>query len=575
MEEKIYTNVDTISIPVKLFQSLRKKGKFLDGVIITKDKREIPVHRIVLCTQFPSIEDKFTEDSNNRIEWIRFTFDIVKAVVDYAYTGSVNLTLENATNLYLLSLTIGCRKLIQWCNDFIKSSISYQNLEQIWTIANATSNKGLATACIPLMANTFESLNINQRLLIFTEVENMLELLKEVQHSEITEEEKLRTIVSWINAPNKKVERDERAAYFEELFSAIDLDNLSGHFIVELATEELNIGLSDKLKRSIIDGWKTSRKNSDSGISNVSDASVERITSSISEKLLVHALDEDSEYGILAAVPHIQTTANSRYCVPYRTNSCVVALKGDVYLIGGRDSEKNSVNQVQRVNSYNGRVFNVAPMKKARSGASAVVSNNCIFIFGGYDGSRKMILGSCEKYDPTTDRWSSLPPMPTARYGTGAVHIPDFGELVLGGCEKRGKLAPNLTTVELLLNDASENEEYNGTWHTIAPMLKPRIWPAAVYFKGDVYVARDGDDTVEKLTMSTGQWTLISEDPEIDSFPYSMAVFDRRLLLSTDCGKIYELKRPDEDEEEDSTELVWDQICEIENVQRAKLLVIK
>lgn len=49
--------------------------------------------------------------------------------------------------------------------------------------------------------------------------------------------------------------------------------------------------------------------------------------------------------------------------------------------------------------------------------------------------------------------------MPTAHYETGAVCIPDFGELVIGGCEKRGKLAPNLTTAEVLVEDASDNVE--------------------------------------------------------------------------------------------------------------------
>lgn len=126
--------------------------------------------------------------------------------------------------------------------------MSYQNLDQIWSIANATANKGLINVCIPLIASTFESLNANQRLLLHTEAENMQAILREVQHSEIPEEEKLRTIVSWINAPQTKDERDERAARFEEFFNAVDLDNLSGHFIVELATEEINIGLSDTLR---------------------------------------------------------------------------------------------------------------------------------------------------------------------------------------------------------------------------------------------------------------------------------------------------------------------------------------
>lgn len=120
--------------------------------------------------------------------------------------------------------------------------------------------------------------------------------------------------------------------------------------------------------------------------------------------------------------------------------------------------------------------------------------------------------------------------MPTARYGTGAVHVPAIGDVVLGGTERHNDCGPYLRTVEILLN-GSMGEELNQTWQPITPMLKPRFSPSAVYFDNTVYVT-SGGDSVESISLGTIQWTLISECPTLDASPYSMEVFNGSVLLS-------------------------------------------
>ncbi|KAL5961605.1 Kelch-like protein 18 [Taenia solium] len=213
-------------------------------------------------------------------------------------------------------------------------------------------------------------------------------------------------------------------------------------------------------------------------------------------------------------------------------------------------------------------------MSSSRSGASAAASDRSILVFGGYDKSHNVILSSCEEYHPTADRqvqWTALPNMPTARYATGAVYIPDVGELVIGGYDGIGKSASELNAAELLL-DGKPGTEGERIWCAITPMLQPRSWPAGVYFDGRVFVARGGDDSVEALALASGHWTLISKSFMVDSYPFSMTAFSGRLLLAADNGTIHELRRSTANKELELSDFVWDPICKLNNVSHVTLI---
>ena len=73
----------------------------------------------------------------------------------------------------------------------------------------------------------------------------------------------------------------------------------------------------------------------------------------------------------------------------------------------------------------------------------------------------------------------------TARCGSAAVHIPELGDLVLGGTATAGDL-PNAELLEIM--------------------------PSALYFYEAVYVDGMGGSVVQMLSLpqnQPGQWTLI------------------------------------------------------------------
>jgi len=88
---------------------------------------------------------------------------------------------------------------------------------------------------------------------------------------------------------------------------------------------------------------------------------------------------------------------------------------GRIYAIGGVDDGSHILNSVDAYDPVTDIWADVAPMPTARFGlAAAVDANGTIYALGGNNGTSRH-LDTAETYDPTTHTWSTLAPMPTSR----------------------------------------------------------------------------------------------------------------------------------------------------------------
>lgn len=111
-----------------------------------------------------------------------------------------------------------------------------------------------------------------------------------------------------------------------------------------------------------------------------------------------------------------------------------------------------------------------APMITARNHAAAGVIDNRIYVAGGRAGSvfipNALNLDLVEVYDPATDRWSIVSPMPTAR-SAAAWGVHDGKLYVAGGEIRHRDIWGTYTTVEAF--DPKSN-----SWTRLPPMPLPR-----------------------------------------------------------------------------------------------------
>ena len=139
----------------------------------------------------------------------------------------------------------------------------------------------------------------------------------------------------------------------------------------------------------------------------------------------------------------------------------------------------------------------VAPMRKARSGLAAGMVGGKLYALGGYEYPDT--LDTVEVYDPATNTWAAVAPMPTSRYSLAAGVVQGRKLYALGGSGSGGSGGSDkaLDTVEVYDPDTD-------TWAAVAPMPTARDGLAAAVVNGKPYAlggrgVTTSLDTVEGL----------------------------------------------------------------------------
>jgi N-acetylneuraminic acid mutarotase len=133
-----------------------------------------------------------------------------------------------------------------------------------------------------------------------------------------------------------------------------------------------------------------------------------------------------------------------------RNHLGVAAIGGRLYVAGGRfgggvGSEMTDILEIYdpATSTWKGG----APLLAPRAGVTVGVANGCLYLIGGEgnDADPMGVFDRNERYDPATNSWSSLPPLPLAMHGiTGAAYL-DGLIYVPGGATRRGVSGPDVT----------------------------------------------------------------------------------------------------------------------------------
>lgn len=127
-----------------------------------------------------------------------------------------------------------------------------------------------------------------------------------------------------------------------------------------------------------------------------------------------------------------------------RNHLGAVTIGGKIYVIGGRFGAGFESEQTDRIEIFDpatNRWSQGAPMPHPRGGINVIEAYGCLHVFGGEgdDDSPSGVHADHDLYNPITNSWLSLPPMPTPVHGvTGAVftngliHLPGGG-ISIGG----------------------------------------------------------------------------------------------------------------------------------------------
>ncbi|XP_057476454.1 F-box/kelch-repeat protein At1g16250-like isoform X2 [Actinidia eriantha] len=163
-------------------------------------------------------------------------------------------------------------------------------------------------------------------------------------------------------------------------------------------------------------------------------------------------------------------------------------------------------NDVLQFDPFKKQWIKVASMQTPRSHFACSVVRGKVYVAGGRSSSCVRGLALVEVYDPTTNKWEDLPPLPNA-------------QMDCLGLSYKGKL--HVLSDQVGMPDQKTSEVFNpsdGTWCTVDdiwPFSRAMNFTVQVMGDGRVYTVVDWGESSIKMWDARGEWHHVGSVPSV------------------------------------------------------------
>lgn len=239
----------------------------------------------------------------------------------------------------------------------------------------------------------------------------------------------------------------------------------------------------------------------------------------------------------IAAMPRAETQPQWKFAAPLPTAVGEIygtSIGGKIYVLGGLDDRPGIIAPDGYNWEYDPAANKWTARKKMPRPAHHIMIapyQNKIYVFGGFVRPTAypawQPINSAWVYDPATDSWKALAPMPTPR-GAGQAVALDGKIYVIGGAMSNKPGHPGTpiglgSPEQLVVGTVEVYDPATNTWQTRAPMPTPRNHFLAAAADGKIYaldgrtgscfVTKSGStDLVEQYDPVNNIWTLVGRD---------------------------------------------------------------
>ncbi|CAN8000291.1 unnamed protein product [Ixodes pacificus] len=536
----LFSQLDLPSSGFVLIEEIRRQGKLCD-ITLKVDDEIFTAHRIVLASTIPYFYAMFTHDmieSKQKEITIRgIEASALEALINFAYSGKVNITASNVQSLLVGSSFLQLLKVREACSEFLMKRLHPNNVLGVRAFADALGCPALVDATNKFIRKHFLEVSQSEEFLALT-LPDAIEIVGWDEIYVVSEEQVFEAVMQWVLH-----DADARGQLLPELLSHVRLPLLSPQFLADrVAAEPLVRGchrcrdLLDEARdyllmperRPLLRGFRTrSRCCPDAaghiyavgGLTKAGDSqstvevydpklghwqvaeAMSMTRSRVGVAVLAGKLYAIGGYNGVERLRTVEvfspdTRLWSRVCSMNCKRSAVGAavLYGKLYVCGGYDGV-SSLNTVECYNPDKNEWTMVTSMSKHRSAAGVVAFDGHIYALGGHDGLS--IFGSVERYDVQKGQWFLMPPMLTRRCRLGVAVL--RGKIyVCGGYDGA-----------TFLQTAEAYDPVRQKWQFVAPMNVTRSRVALVANSGRLF-AVGGYDGVSNLS------SVEVYDPDVD-----------------------------------------------------------
>lgn len=197
----------------------------------------------------------------------------------------------------------------------------------------------------------------------------------------------------------------------------------------------------------------------------------------------------------------------------------MVALGRDIFVIGGMIPDEtvplgaSATGRVEVYDTRRGSWSTAAPVPVAMNHLNATVVGGKIYVLGGLSGGAAWhAMPNSYVYDPKTNAWTALAPMPTGTWRGSAVMGVSARTIHLAGGMRT--LVPGPGGVHDTVSTVTSYNVATGRWATLPSLPQPRDHAGGGVVHGVLYVigGREGDPenvrgTVYALDLRTERWS--------------------------------------------------------------------
>ena len=517
----------------------RNIGDF-NNVTIKAGAETILANRMVLACYSKFFEtmflSQFNERYQNTIELKTVDGAAIKTVIDFIYSGMVDLNAENVLTLLGAADFLQVDDLKSICFDFLESLLTIHNCLDIVKASifyNDPSSPLQRT--YRLISDNFDEIAQGNK---FKELfgQELVFLLANINRPSVPETSVYTAIINWVKHD------PSREAEFPSLFLSLDLRKLSTEFVQHKIGEEPLVKNSKSCRDAVVSYftylWQQPSQILCSGGNFNKNTGLLLMYSSLDKwqnhyPKLPNTLSnhrmlklDDYIYCIGGTTGwDFRSPSNKVYQLlskvgdseweeiapmnELRSNFGAATWNGNLVVSGGCSCSYRHTTSVELYEPHINKWRRIASMNESRSGHELVVADNKLFAIGGVNDDPDYVsLSSAERLDSVDGRWKIIKSMNEGRRSFAAVSCNDFIYAI-------GGYFP-----EVIFQSVEKYDLCKDEWIFIACMSVERHYHKACVLQGKVYVIggkKDGFENVKIMECydpTTNHWNSFGETEE-------------------------------------------------------------
>ncbi len=439
----------------------------LSDVMLMAEGQSIPCHKFLLAAASEYFYNKLVAASDavdhNLLEIEGISFQTLKVIVSYLYTGNINITVENAGDVISLCKTLKLSSAHDTCEAFLKEQANPANCIGLHRMASRHDVVELKEKSREIMMNNVKEVVAGPEFLNMS-VDEVEEYIQNENLRIPNEDPVYDAVISWI-----RHQPEERESCFTKLLRSVRLRFCSAYCLRYTVADEPLMGTGEH------------------------------------QKLLVSALKHQDPDTM--CWDRVRSECKDCSLLPRQGFHRI----SNMIIIGGKVSDTDTditVNECWRLESEKWEVLKECPMPETVRLFSACTARDGIVVSGGSSDSE--LVNRCWLLSTSNYQWSSLPGLNTARHSHASVCV--AGQVyVVGGNGTNEKI---LSSVETLNIDSRQ-------WNILPdlPIVKKLPMAAAygqcVYVFGGFNSTKLPSETVYVYTISRRCWRKLSNMPQI------------------------------------------------------------